>query len=289
MSTARLELPDSLVSTDWLAGHLDDERLVVLDASVVGAETAAGFRWLSGLDAYLIDGHIPGAVFADLLEEFSDSDGPYAFTRPDLFRLAEAARSTGIDDTRTVVVFDSGLGQWASRLWWLLAAGGLDRVAILDGGLAKWKAEGRPLETGFVAPRPAASVTLAERPSWWADRAEVRRVVDGEASASLVCSASRTDFTGETGRRDRRGHIPGSVHVPLTAVVDRETNAFLPDAPDVPAGPDERVIAYCGGGIAAAATAFALRRAGRRDVAVYDGSLDEWSSLPDAPLVSLSA
>ena len=78
-----LDLPSDLVSTDWLAAHLDSPGLVVVDASVLGTETPAGFRWLSGLDEYLIEGHIPGAVFGDLLEELSDPGGPYSFTRPD--------------------------------------------------------------------------------------------------------------------------------------------------------------------------------------------------------------
>ena len=102
-----LDLPSDLVSTDWLAAHLGDPGLVVVDATVIGAETPAGFRWLSGLDDHLIEGHIPGAVFADLLEEFSDPDGPYAFTRPDSARLEQAARALGIDDDVSVVVYDA--------------------------------------------------------------------------------------------------------------------------------------------------------------------------------------
>lgn len=287
------ELPAPLVSTSWLAEHLGDAGLVIVDASVLGAETVAGFRWLSGLDDYLIDGHVPGAVFADLIEEFSDPEGAFSFTRPDSARLEHAARELGIDDDVAVVIYDSSLGQWAARLWWLLASAGVDRVALLDGGLSRWRAEGRDVETGFEPPRPAGSLTLVPREGFWADRHEVHAIVSGEADASLVCALPPSDFRGETGRRPRRGHIPGSVNVPVSSVVDREARTFLHGdelrSRLAPAREDgaPRVVVYCGAGIAAAGTGFALRQAGHSNVAVYDGSLDEWAADPAAPLVTL--
>ncbi|KRE21482.1 sulfurtransferase [Agromyces sp. Soil535] len=288
-----LDLPGDLVTTEWLAAHLEHPGLVVVDASVLGVDTPAGFRWLSGLDDYLIQGHVPGAVFADLLEEFSDPDGPYSFTRPDAARLERVTRELGIDDEVAVVVYDTSLGQWAARLWWLLASAGIDRVALLDGGLTRWRTEGRSLEPGFEAPRAAGHLTLAPRPEFWADGQEVRRIVAGEADAALVCALPASDFRGETGGRARRGHIPGSVSVPVSSVIDRESRTHLRDAelaarlaPATAAGA-KRVVVYCGGGIAAAGTGFALRRAGHTDVAVYDGSLDEWAADPDAPLITL--
>lgn len=290
---AALDLPASLVTTEWLARHLGHDGLVIVDASVVGAETPAGFRWLSGLDEYLIEGHVPGAVFADILEEFSDPDGEYSFARPDETRLERAARELGIDDEVAVVIYDSSLGHWAARLWWLLASAGVDRVAILDGGLTRWRADGLAIETGFESPRVAGSLTLTPRDGFWADRHEVLAITTGETDASLVCAAPASDFRGETGQRPRRGHIPGSVSVPISAVVDRESRTFLrgealqerlAPATDPAAS---RVVVYCGGGIAAAGTGFALRQAGHSDVAVYDGSLDEWAADPEAPLVTL--
>jgi len=289
-----LDLPSDLVSTDWLAAHLGDPGIVVVDASVLGTETAAGFRWLSGLDEYLIEGHIPGAVFGDLLEELSDPDGPYSFTRPEPARLERAARDLGIDDGVAVVVYESSIGQWAARLWWLLVSAGVERVALLDGGLARWRAEGRDVETGFEAPREAGALTLTPREGFWADGPEVQRIVAGEADAALVCALPPSDFRGETGRRARRGHIPGSVNVPVGSVVDRETRTLLQGAEldarlaAATEGGAARVVVYCGAGIAAAGTGFALRRAGHPDVAIYDGSLDEWTADPAAPLVILA-
>ncbi len=200
-----LDLPADLVTTEWLAAHLGDPRLVVVDASVLGVETPAGFRWLSGLDDYLIAGHVPGAVFADLLEEFSDPDGPYSFTRPDPARLERVARELGIDDDVAVVVYDTSLGHWAARLWWLLTSAGVERVAVLDGGLGRWRADGRALETGFESPRTAGTLTVSPNDALWAERDEVDAIVAGEADAALVCALSASDFRGETGRRPRRG------------------------------------------------------------------------------------
>lgn len=282
-----------LISTDRVADLLGDPRLVVVDATVLGVESELGFHWVSGLDDYLIEGHLPGAVFGDLVEEFSDHGSRLSFTRPDVARLTEAARGLGIDDGSTVVVYDSSIGQWAARFWWLLRAAGFDRVAVLDGGLARWRAEGRTIETGYVAPRTAGDLTLVDRPERWADREEVGRISSGELEGALVCAAPAGDFRGESGRRARRGHIPGSVNVPLSALVDRESRAYLSGealterlapATEADAG---RVVVYCGAGIAASGTALLLTVAGHQDVAVYDGSLDEWVADPDAPLVSL--
>lgn len=285
------DLPDLLVTTDWLADHLHDDRLIVVDATVLGVDTPAGFRWLSGLDEHLIEGHLPGAVFADLLEEFSDPDGGLSFTRPDAARLERAARDVGIDDGVAVVVYDSSIGQWAARLWWLLASAGVDRVAVLDGGLARWRAEGREIETGYRPPRAAGALTLAPREAFWADRHEVHAIATGEADAALVCALPPGEFRGETGRRPRRGHIPRSVNVPVATVIDRESHTHIRGdelharLSAATADSPERVVVYCGAGIAAAGTGFALRRAGHPDVAIYDGSLEEWAADPEAPLI----
>lgn len=292
-----LTVPGPLVSTGWVAEHHDDERLVVVDATVLGVDAATGFHWLSGLDDHLIAGHLPGAVFADLLEEFSDPGSPFAFTRPDLDRLTEAARGLGIDDGTAVAVYDASIGHWAARLWWLLRSAGFANVAVIDGGFERWRAEGREVETGYREPRAAGPLRLTAQPGYWADREEVRRIVAGDERSALVCALPRGDFRGETGKRARRGHIPGSVNVPVGSLVDRETRVALHgdalaerlapavDAADAATG---RFVVYCGAGIAAAGTALALRRSGHPDVAVYDGSLDEWLADPEAPLVALA-
>jgi len=285
-----LSSPSPLRSTQWLADHLGSDTLVVLDATVIPLKSAGtGQRWLSGHDDYLVGGHVPGAVFADLLEVFSDPDGDFWFTRPsaELFELA--ATSVGIDNDTTVVVYDRSVGQWASRIWWLFRAFGYDNVSVLDGGLTKWNAESRPSETGHVEPRAAGGFTAVPRPELWVDKTFVESIVAGDTDAALVCSLPPAEFSGEAGSRPRLGHIPGSVSLPAGRLVDRATNAFLRDdelqARVAPATASAaRVVTYCGAGIAAAASALALTIAGHGDVAIYDGSLNEWTADSDAPL-----
>jgi thiosulfate/3-mercaptopyruvate sulfurtransferase len=233
--------------------------------------------YLSGHETYLINGHLPGAVFADLIEEFSDPEGPYPFTRPDVERFTSAASELGVSEGAAVVIYDAAVGQWASRLWWLFRAFGYDNVAVLDGGSQKWIAEGRDLATGHVAPVPASFVAN-ERPALWVEKADIEAIVDGTAPAALVCAVPPREFTGEAGP----GHIPGSLGVPAGRLVDRDTNALLPldqlRAIFEPVLGEERIVAYCKGGIAAAADALVLTLLGHTNVAIYDNSLNEWAA-----------
>lgn len=288
MSTLALSSP--LVSTQWLADHLGSDTLVVLDATVLVVKAADGRqRWLSGHDEYLIGGHVPGAVFADLLEVFSDPDGDFGFARPSAELFERAAASVGIDNHTRVVVYDSSVGQWAARIWWLFRSFGYDNVAVLDGGLTKWRAEARPSATGHVTPSTSVGFTASPRAELWVDKAFVESIVAGDTDAALVCSAPPAEFSGEASSRTRPGHIPGSVSLPAGRLVDRATNAFLRDealrARVAPAaGSAARVVTYCGAGIAAAASALALTLAGHDAVAIYDGSLNEWAADESAPL-----
>ena len=227
------------MSTQWLADHLGADGLVVLDASVVRFTNPNGKPGnVSGHEQYLLEGHIPGAVFADLFEELSDPDGRYPFSRPSAQRFAAAAGELGIDNATTVVVYDSAVGQWASRVWWLFRAFGYDDVAVLDGGLTSWKQEERALETGHVQAETAA-FTVTERPELWVDKAYVEGVLRGEHEAALVCAAPPQEFSGEAVPRKRGGHIPGSSSVPAARLVDRDTR-HLPRAGEAPRHPGAR-------------------------------------------------
>jgi thiosulfate/3-mercaptopyruvate sulfurtransferase len=278
------------VSTQWLADHLGSDQIVILDATVLQAPRPDGsLAWLSGLDQHLIGGHLPGAVFADILEVFSDPAGAFVFTRPSAEQFEAAAASVGVDNETTVVVYDAAVGQWAARIWWLFRAFGYDRVAVLDGGLAKWTAEDRPIDFGYIEPRSDAEFAASEHPEFWVEKADIQAILDGTVEGTLICALPPKEFAGEAGQRPRLGHIPGSVNVPAGRLVSRETNALLPvedlrvtfaDVVDDPS----RIITYCGGGIAAASDALALALLGRTDVAIYDGSLNEWAADVDAPL-----
>ncbi|MCU1542545.1 MAG: sulfurtransferase [Microbacteriaceae bacterium] len=283
-------LSSPVVSTQWLADHLGADNLVVLDASALPFVAPNGRTgYLTGHEQYLVHGHVPGAIFADLIDEFSDPDGAYPFTRPTAGRFAAAAAAVGVTDHSTVVIYDSLAGQWASRVWWLFRGFGFDNAAVLDGGLMKWKAESREVDRGHVEATPG-KFTPTERPSLWVDKAEVERIVAGDGAASLVCAVPSREFAGEEGRRARPGHIPGSLSVPAIGLVDAESNALLPVAElkraFASALAAERVVAYCAGGISAAFDALALTLLGHRNVAVYDGSLNEWVDDAAAPVVT---
>lgn len=289
MSTGPL-LTSPLVSTQWLADHLGADNLVVLDATVLPFTQPNGRPgYVSGHEQYIIDGHIPGAIFADLVEVFSDPNGKHTFTRPSAELFAIAAGSVGVSNDSTVVVYDNVLNQWASRIWWLFRSFGYDNVAVLDGGLAKWRAEERETDIGHVEPT-VATFDVTERPELWVDKSFVQSVIAGDAEATLVCALSNAEFTGEAGHRSRLGHIPGSVNAPFGQLLERGTNTFRSvDALRASLASlleSDRVVNYCAGGIASAAEALALTLLGHRNVAIYDGSLNEWVADPATPVVT---
>jgi thiosulfate/3-mercaptopyruvate sulfurtransferase len=197
----------------------------------------------------------------------------------------------GISNDSTVVVYDTVDGRWASRLWFLFRAYGHDAVAVLDGGWSHWVAQGKPYDLGDVRPEPA-DFLADERTDHWADKAFVEAVVAGDEQAALVCGTPLDEFDGGPGPLSRSGHIPGSVSVPAESLwaddgtlarehVLRDRLALVPDEP--------RTVVYCASGVSASVDALALAVVGRRDVAVYDGSLAEWVADPAAPLQPAAA
>jgi thiosulfate/3-mercaptopyruvate sulfurtransferase len=280
-----------LVAPEWLAARLHWPDLVVVDATVDlrfppdGPYTAS-----SGRPGYLA-GHVPGAVFADLLDDFSDPAAPHPFTLPGGQRFAAAAGALGIGRGRRVVVYDQGGGAWATRLWWQLRVFGFDDVAVLDGGLPAWRAGAHPVEPGPVDPVPA-QFPLGYRPALLATAEQVARS-SGDGSACLLFTLDEATFRGEGPRRYARpGRIPGSSWLPSTSLTDPVTGRYLPidqlteRLAQAGALDHRRAVSYCGGGISATVVAFAAALAGRPDVAVYDGSLTEWAADPARPLVT---
>jgi thiosulfate/3-mercaptopyruvate sulfurtransferase len=287
-----LSVPAAAVSTAWLADHLHHPGLLVADVSVLKVDDpGGGYSFIGGDDPYLIDGHIPGAVWADLLGSFSDPNGRYGFPRPDARTFEKAAEALGVSDDTAVVLYDTSIGHWASRLWWLFHTFGHENAAVLSGGLTKWRAERRPVETGWVPPREGASFTAAPREGMWVDQDEVRAVVNGEADGVLVCGVPRREYLGEIGLRPRKGHIPGSHSVPPGTLIDRSTNA-LREAPAIADAfapvldPADRAILYCSAGVASAENALALTLIGHKNIAIYDGSLNEWAADEANPLTT---
>lgn len=290
-------LTSPVVSTQWLADHLGADDLTIVDATVLvdvghaGDGDPTSVSYATGRDRFERDGHVPGAVLADLLADFSDPGSDLPFTRPSVDRFEAATSALGISNGSTVVVYDTLDGRWASRLWWLFRAYGHDAVAVLDGGWSHWLAQGKPYDLGDVRPTPARFVAT-ERPGHWVDKAFVESVVAGDVRAALVCGSPRDEFDGIAGPLARAGHIPGSVSVPSETLraddgtlaresVLRDRLAVVPDEP--------RTVVYCASGVSASVDALAFAVLGRHDVSVYDGSLAEWVTDPSAPLVPVAA
>lgn len=279
---------DSLVSTGWLEEHLGDPDLRIIDATVHLRPGPKGLERQAGRGDYDA-GHIPGAAFLDLATELADPASAHDFTRPPRAQLEAALSAVGVSNEHRVVAYSGSGAMWATRLYWILRAAGHDAVAILDGGFQQWCAEKRPISSEPCTHR-AASFKASERDELWATADEVAEAI-GDGGSCTINALPRAYHTGEAEMGYARpGRIRGSVNVSFTELLDGETGKLL--APDelrrhfegVGAFERERVITYCGGGIAATLNAFALTLLGHSNVSVYDGSLSEWARDPARPM-----
>lgn len=288
-----------LVSTAWLDKQLATEtgKPVVLDASIYlqVVDVASGERaFVSGVDRFATDGHIAGARFADLFCEFSDMAASLPFTRPTAAQFAGAAGRLGVTEVTPVVIYDALAGQWASRLWWLFRSFGHEDVRVLDGGLRKWRSEGRPLVTG---PSQCATATYQTRDDGldtslarMATTGDVAAVVEGRRKATLLCLLEPEDFRHGGPTRPRPGHIPGSVNLPFSRLLTPDGDTLRPAEElrrafeQVTPLDGRLIITYCGGGIASTIGALALAELGYHNTMEYDGSLLAWTSDPTLPV-----
>ncbi|HEY0931717.1 MAG TPA: 3-mercaptopyruvate sulfurtransferase [Gemmatimonas sp.] len=287
--TSSLSLPTPLVSTDWLAEHLDHPLLRVVDASWYMA--ASGRK--GGED--FGTAHIPGAVYADI-DWLSDEKAPYPHTLPSPDVLASKLGALGIGNAHAVVVYD-GSGQHfsAPRLWYMLRALGHESVAVLDGGFVKWRAEGRAVSS--EAPSIAATTFVPQLDAArWRDITSMRANVDSHAE-QVVDARSPGRFSAEEAEPRagvRGGHIPGAKNAHYASLVQANGEMLSPDAlrarfADAGLNLDAPIVCSCGSGITACAVALGLEVAGAKQVAVYDGSWTEWGSQQDTPVETGSA
>jgi len=287
---AEYKHPEALATTEWLAAHLGDPSVRVVDMRYyVRAASDGSFGGVSGRQAYQ-EGHIPGAVFVDYAADLTEpeDDVPLNILGPD--RFAALMGRLGIGDESTVVVYDDSGGTWAARLWWALRYYGHDAAKVLNGGLTKWTAEGRPLEKR-IPTLPAATFQARIRPALKATRDEVIQAI-GRRDICIVDALPRVFYTGRARLypTHRAGHIPTARNLPATANVDRSTQTLLP--PDELAqlwqkldlSPDQKVITYCGAGAYGAYDLFVLYVLGHDNASLYDGSWMEWGANPELPV-----
>lgn len=275
---------DSLVTAEWLAQHLGEADLVVLDATVMVEQAEDGsVETVSGREHFAA-GHIPGARFADLTGELADADSPLKFAAPEPGAFAAAIGRLGVGDDSRVVIYDANGSAWAARVWWMLRWIGFDNAALLDGGLDAWTNAGQPLSTDTVEPA-ARTLTVSLRPELIVTRDEVHAAI-GDGSINIIDSLSEDHYRGKVSMYGRPGHIPGASNVSARALTHE--NGHYKSADELATlfdGDHEgRAITYCGGGIAASSNAFIMTRLGYKDVAVYTASLQEWAADPANPL-----
>jgi thiosulfate/3-mercaptopyruvate sulfurtransferase len=274
---------NTLVTTDWLAKQLGQPDLRVVDGSWHMPQLNRDPR------GEFAAAHIPGALFFDI-DAVADHTTDLPHMLPDAAAFAAAVGALGVGSGDRVVVYDVRGVVSAARVWWTFRAFGHDAVAVLDGGLRKWRAEGRPVETGVPLPAPR-SFEARPRPALVRDLEAMRANLATRTDQVLDARSPGRFWGTEAEPRPglRGGHIPGSLNLPYDTLYRADGTLKSPDELQVAlraAGIDlaRPVVTTCGSGVTASVLALALYLVGRRDVAVYDGSWSEWGGRPDTPI-----
>lgn len=275
--------PQTLVSADWLAAHLKDSDLRIFDATwfLPGMERDAKAEYAAG--------HIPGARFFDI-DEIADLRSELPHMAPPVEKFMSRMRAMGVGDGHQVVVYDA-LGLFsAARVWWLFRLMGQKNIAVLDGGLPQWLAAGHPITKDKPTIRDR-HMTVTRRNEMVKDVTQVARAAK-LGDYTIIDARSADRFRGEADEpREgmRKGHIPGSVNVPFTTLLNTDGTMKDPDGiravfHTAEADLTKPVITTCGSGVTAAVLALALERIGKTDHALYDGSWSEWGMYADLPI-----
>jgi thiosulfate/3-mercaptopyruvate sulfurtransferase len=281
-----------LVETDWLAAHLADPdlRLVDMRGSVQTQTAEDGFQTAEyrGAPEEYAQAHLPGAIYLDWTRDIVDENDPVPAQVATAEKIAWVLGQAGIGDEHRIVAYDAHpASQFATRLWWVLRYYGHANAQVLNGGWGKWMREGRPV-TAELPHYPPAIFTPRLQPEWRATAEEVRAVL-GQEGTLLLDARDEGQYTGRIRRGRRGGHIPGARPLPREAFFTEEGTFRSPQelqalVAESGATPDRRIVAYCNGGVAATSVLFALSMLGFPRLTNYDGSWNEWNLRDDLPI-----
>ena len=282
-----------LITTAELARILDQPDLRLFDCTTYLEPAPAGSTvpYLAVPGQHTFEaGHIPGADFLDLQGEFSDQSTELRFMMPATAQLEAAFGRHGLGADSLAVLYSIGTPMWATRFWWMLRSLGFENASVLDGGFDKWKAEGRPIETGPAKGYKRATFTAKPRPGFFVGKQDVLAAIADHGSVVVNALGPQFHRGLEPSRYGRPGRIPGSCNVSAATLLDPATRTFVPltdaEAKFATQGlrKDKRVIAYCGGGISATIDLFLLHRLGYDNLTLYDGSMGEWAKDTSLPI-----
>jgi thiosulfate/3-mercaptopyruvate sulfurtransferase len=278
----------TFVSASWLEDHLGDPEVAVIDVRAGFRPQPPGPSDFFSMRTEYDETHIPGAHYLHMVDDLSDPAGPFPFAALAATDVHDLLGAMGVSNDQTLVLYGANMHVVTHRCWWSLRQAGANNVRLLDGTYDHWVQGGRPVTDAIPENSPCAFVAT-EIPEWIVDKEVVAAAVD-DPTVGLVNALSHEQFEGDGQHYGRPGRIPGSVSVPAMSVIDPSTGA-LRERSELEtvfrnAGADgfERLITYCGGGIAASTTFLALDVLGYDNVSLYDGSLLEWSKDPQAPL-----
>ena len=285
------KFPNAIVNCEWLAEKINNDNIRTYDCTTYlhyrDNDPSLPYVVESGREQYE-KSHIPNSSYIDLQSDLSDKDSPYRFTMPDLKILSESFKKIGIGENFHIILYSRNGTQWSARIWWMLRSVGVDNVSILDGGFNEWVRLGLPTSDKILT-FPESNFNFNPRDDIFIGKEPVIKALE-DKNAKILNSLTEDIHKGQNPRYGRPGRIPNSLNIPFHKLLDPETGKFLgaEELLDIfeqnKIGYENKIINYCGGGIAASLEAFVLYQLGYKNLKIYDNSLSEWAIDENLPM-----